>query len=238
MARVLSSRYPSKTPPAGVVYQRGTLRPQVPCRARRRVSEAEADAAGGRLGSSMRSLAVLVGLTFLWSASLWASEAPKPRISGLTLTFEGDRVLTSFGLRHGFDEFLRERIESGLATTVFYELDLVRDRQFWRFWIRRQVRRNRLEVTAKYDVLTMEYRVNFKLDDKLIDSRIFQDLAGVERAMTSVLDLPAFTLEDKDRAEPLTLRVRADLGSRTILSLVPTRITTDWAESSRFFVPR
>ena len=84
----------------------------------------------------------------------------------------------------------------------------------------------------------MEYRVNFKLDDKLIDSRIFQDLSGVERAMTRILDLPAFDLSAEDRAEPLTLRVRADLGSRTILSLVPTRITSDWAESRRFFAPR
>ena len=96
----------------------------------------------------MRSLAVLVGLTFLWSTASWASEAPKPRISGLTLSFEEGRVLTSFGLRHGFDEILRERIESGLPTTLFYELSLVRDRQFWRFWVRRQVRENRLEITA------------------------------------------------------------------------------------------
>lgn len=186
----------------------------------------------------MRSLAVLVGLTILWSTFAWASDAPKPRISGLTLTFEGNRVLASFGLRHGFDDFLRDRIESGLSTTVVYELDLVRDRRFWRFWIRRQVEADLLEVTAKYDVLTMEYRVNFKLDGKLIDSRIFQDLTGVERAMTRIIDLPVFTLDARARAEPLALRVRADLGSRTILSLVPTRITTDWAESARFFAPR
>lgn len=186
----------------------------------------------------MRTLALLVGLTFLWSAPSWASEAPKPRISGLTLSFEEDRLLASFGLRHGFEEFLRERIESGLSTTIYYELDLVRDRQFWRFWLRREVQSNRLEITAKYDVLTMEYRVNLKLDDKLIDSRIFQDLNGVERAMTVILDLPAFSLGDREQAQPLTLRVRGNLGSRTILSLVPTSITTDWAESRRFFVPR
>ncbi len=186
----------------------------------------------------MRSLAVLVGLTFLWSTLTWASEAPKPRISGLTLSFEDGRILTSFGLRHGFEEFLRERIESGLSTTIFYDLDLVRDRQFWRFWVRRQVQANRLEITAKFDVLTMEYRVNFKLGDKLIDSRIFQDLDGVERAMTRILDLPAFSFGDREQAQPLTLRVRANLGSRTILSLVPTSITTDWAESRRFFAPR
>ena len=170
----------------------------------------------------------------LWAPRGDASDTPKPRIAGLAVAFDGPRVLVGFGLRHAFDERLRERIEAGLATSIVYELQLVRER---RWWFDRKVKSSRLEVTAKYDALTMEYRVNFMLDGKLTDSRIFQELEGLKRAMTRILDLPAFSL-DRGRQQEITLRVRADLGSRTWLSLVPTRITTDWAESRRFVPSR
>lgn len=171
----------------------------------------------------------------LWPFPAVADDSPKPRIAGLTTSFEGSRVLVDFALRHAFDERLRERIEAGLTTTITYELQITRDR---RWWLDRTVDSSRLEVTAKYDALTMEFRVNFLFDGKLMDSRIFQELEGVERAMTRIVELPAFSLEDNRSGREVTLRVRADLGSRTWFSLVPTRITTDWAESRRFIPAR
>lgn len=181
----------------------------------------------------MRRPFALLGLALaalFWLVQVHAADDPKPRISGLAVTFDGSHVVVAFGLRHAFDARMRERIEAGLATTVLYEMQLIRDRPWW---FDRKVDVSRLEVTAKYDALTMEYRVNFKLNDKLIDSRIFQDLDPLERAMTRVLDLPAFEFRLEADSREITLRVRADLGSRTWLSLVPTRITTAWAESRR-----
>jgi len=172
----------------------------------------------------------LVLTVLLWAPQDHANDTPKPRIAGLAVAFDESRVLVGFGLRHAFGQHLQDRIEAGLATTIVYEFQLIRER---RWWFDRKVNTNRLEVTAKYDALTMEYRLNFMLDGKLMDSRIFQEVGGLERAMTRILDLPAFAL-DLDRREEVTLRVRADLGSRTWFSLVPTRITTDWAESRRF----
>ncbi|MCH9651774.1 MAG: DUF4390 domain-containing protein [Deltaproteobacteria bacterium] len=185
----------------------------------------------------MRALAALVGLvltSLLWTLPSTAADAPKPRIAGLSVSFEGPQVIVSFGLRHAFQSGLRERIESGLSTSVIYDIQLVRDRKWW---LNRKVLSSQLEVTAKYDVLTLEYRLNFKLNGKLIDSKIFQDLGLLERAMSQVVDLPAFVVERGENRREITLRVRADLGSRTIMSLIPTRITTDWAESRRFVPP-
>lgn len=182
----------------------------------------------------MRTPAFLFGLALLLTLPATSQVAPTPRISGLSFAFEQNEVHVSFALRNAFDAKMVERLESGLATTLVYDLELGRDR---RIWFDRIVASRRLEVSAKLDSLTNEYRVNYKLDGKLFDSRIFRDVAALESAMTRIIDLPAFTLGEHQRGEIVTLRVRADLGSRTWFSLIPTRVTTDWAESRRFVTP-
>jgi len=60
----------------------------------------------------------------------------------------------------------------------------------------------------------------------------FEDLRDV---MTVVEKVPAFSLVGR-QGDRLRVRVRAELGTRTILFFIPTTRTTDWAESNRFVV--
>lgn len=165
----------------------------------------------------------------LLSLTLWtAAEPPKPRIASLEVHAAGSQIELGFDLLDAFDASLRERIESGLPTSIIYEMQLVRERKLW---FDRKVARSTLEVTTTYDGVTMEYQIHFRLDGELVDSLVIQEADELERAMTRIRDLPAFG-SPPSGGERCQVRVRADLGSKTWLSLIPIRITTDWSQVS------
>ena len=171
-------------------------------------------------------------LVLLLLARPCAADDPEPTIENLRLAFEGSRVLVSCDLRHAFDTRAQERINSGLPTSFLFEMQLVRDRRWW-FWDRK-VARTSVEMVVQYNAVTLEYLVNQKVNDKLVASRVVQDLAELEPAMTQLRDVPAFMIPEPPPSGHLKVRVRADLGSRTVLSMIPIRIDTSWAESETF----
>ena len=59
------------------------------------------------------------------------ARADSARISPIKVSLDGDRVLASFTLRDAFDRRLRQRIESGLPTSILYRFELHRDRKRW-----------------------------------------------------------------------------------------------------------
>ena len=176
-----------------------------------------------------------VGLAALCSAaclSLGAAPAmaKSARIGDLLVQREGERLLVSFQLADAFDDSLIERIETGLPTGFTYHIKLERLRRYW--WNRR-FHRSQLEVIAMYNALTREYLVNYKQDGRLIDSRVVKSRDELRRAMTMLHALPVYSL-DQPRSGRWVVRVRAELGSRTVLLLFPTTRHTAWAESPTF----
>jgi hypothetical protein len=166
---------------------------------------------------------------------LLASQArAEAKISELKIDLDGSRVLASFVLRDAFDRRLSERIDSGLPTSILYHFELHRDRKRW--WDRR-LREATLEVTAMHDAVSRAYTVHYKLDDKLIESRTVRDRRSLEEAMTRIEQLPVFSVEGFPSTRRLLIKVQAELGARTILSLIPVAITTDWKESRKFRPP-
>jgi hypothetical protein len=171
------------------------------------------------------AIAFLCGLAF---ASRATAEA---KITDFQVGLDGSQVLASVTLDHAFDRRFVARVDSGLPTIILYhfELDLLR-----RHWWDPRLKSSSLAVVAIYDAVARTYTVHFRLDDKLIESRIVHDRKALEAAMTRIERLPVFNLGDVRDRRRLLLRVRADLGSRTVLSFVPVVITTDWVESQTF----
>ena len=163
------------------------------------------------------------------------ASAADGRIAHLQVNLDGHRVLVAFRLLGGFDAELAERAESGLPTAVVYEIELLRDRKRW---FDDRIASTELQVVALYDGLAREYLVNTKLDGRLIESRMVQSLDELERAMTRFEGLPAFTVRAMEGRPRLLVKVRAHLGSKTVFSLIPTRISTNWRESKKFNPPR
>ena len=171
----------------------------------------------------------IVCLCLLLAVALLAADASEPHISDLLISRQGSELLLSFQLVNAFDDPLLERIQSGLPTSFHYHVKLERLR---RWWFNNTVSRSELQVVAMYNAITREYLVNYKLDGRLIESRVVKSEEELERAMTefhalSLLELP-------DVGGRLVARVRVELGSKTILGLIPTTRHTEWAESERF----
>lgn len=178
----------------------------------------------------MRHLGCLVLLALLAPGAVLADA----RIRGLAAQVDGHRVLLDFRLEDGFDTEVVERAKSGLPTSFTYEFELLIDRKRW---LDRPLDRGSLQVTAMFDAVAGEYLVNYKLDGKLVESRMVRSLEELERAMTRFEGLPAFTLEPLSRRWRLLVKVRGVLGSRTLFSLIPARLATDWQESGKFSAP-
>ena len=166
---------------------------------------------------------------------LFATQAfADAEISEIRIGLDGDRVLTAFTLGGAFDRRFAERVDSGLPTSILYRLQLFRDRKRW--WDQR-LRESTFEVVATYDAVARAYAVHYKLNDKLIESRTVRERKALEEAMTRVERLPAFSVAGLPREWRLLVKVEAELGSRTVLSLIPVTISTPWRESPKFRPP-
>jgi hypothetical protein len=170
------------------------------------------------------SIALLVGL----SSPAVAAKDDKARISELEVARNGLDIQLSFQLTDAFEEKTIDLIESGLPTGFTYDLKLERGRRWW--W-NKGVESATLQVSAMYNAITREYLVNYKQDGDLIDSRVVTSRKELEEAMTIFHNWPAFKLSDRPQGR-LIVRLRAELGSKTILAFIPTTIHTDWTESS------
>ena len=96
-------------------------------------------------------------------------------------------------LRDAFDEEFRRRLDSGLPTSLVYEIELTRER---RLWVDKTVGRSRLQMIVMFNALTREYLLNQKLDGELIESRVVRDQEELRTAMTTLAALPVFDLRN------------------------------------------
>lgn len=169
-------------------------------------------------------------LPHLLLVGLLAAASTGPEIRDLSIAASGGQVLVSFRIEDAFTPELRERIASGLPTSLVYELELLRDRKRW--WDR-GVDTSRIEIVAMYNAVTDEYLVNTKHDGKLIGSRTVREVAELERAMTELGAFPAFAVEPESARTRYLVRARIGLGAGTFLGFIPYQRTSPWIESNK-----
>lgn len=166
---------------------------------------------------------------------LRAQKGADAEIVHATLVRNSGLLQASFRLDNALDDELLARIESGLPTTLTYQVRLERPRKWW---FDRNLARSELQVIAMYNAVTREYLVNFKQDGSLIDSRVVQNREALERTMTQI-DRMSLARFDSDGAEPgegeqqqgqePVVRIRAALGSKNWLGMIPTTVHTPWS---------
>ncbi|MEE8524926.1 MAG: DUF4390 domain-containing protein [Thermoanaerobaculia bacterium] len=190
------------------------------------LAEAQDEAAGGSAQTD-KSRAVEDRLP----AGGPAGEKGEPRVSDLRVAVEGQQVRLSFGLVDAFGDHLKKRIDSGLYSGFLFDFELVRARKSW---FDKSLESGRLQVVAMYNAVTREYLINLRQNGDLIDSRVVQDVGELEDALTRFDNLNVFSVEGLNQQLRLQVRVRAELGTRTIFFFIPKTIHTDWAESGTF----
>ncbi len=176
---------------------------------------------------ALRATGALVAALLLAVSLLAAQieESAEAEIVDLTLVRQAGVLQADFRLANALDEELMARIESGLPTTLTFQARLERPR---RWWFDRGLGRSELQVIAMYNAVTREYLVNYKQDGSLIDSRVVQSREALVRAMTMIDDMSLASFEAPGDADPV-VRVRAALGSKNWLGIVPTTVHTPWS---------
>jgi hypothetical protein len=159
------------------------------------------------------------------------NDKSEPRVSDLRVAVEGQQVRLSFRLEDAFGDQLKRRIDSGLYSGFLFEFELVRARKSW---FDKSLKSGRLQVSAMYNVVTREYLINLRHNGDLIDSRVVQDVGELEGALTGFEDLDAFSVAGLNPQLRLQVRVRAELGTRTVFFFIPKTLHTDWVESGTF----
>lgn len=179
----------------------------------------------------------MLALLFLFIPAFFAfapAAGADARIADLGVSLDGLQVKVSVALEGAFDRRLAERLDSGLPTAILYRFELHKDRKRW---YDRRLKEATLEAVAMYDAVERQYNLHWKLDGKLVESRAVHDRRALEEAMTHVQGMPVLSLEGLPRGWRLLVKTRAELGSRTILLLIPATITTEWADSRKFRAP-
>jgi hypothetical protein len=180
----------------------------------------------------MRATVPLLCLFFLLVLASDARAAAE--ISDFRVKVDGDRALVSLKLDRAFTSRLWDRVDSGLPTSIVYRFLLEKDRKRW---YDTQLKESSFEVVATYDAVERHYTVNYKLDGKLVESRMVHDRPALAAAMTRLEALPVFTLDPLPERWRLLIKARAELGSKTVLTLIPVTVSTEWSESRKFRGP-
>lgn len=179
----------------------------------------------------MRPRTILALAVFLLASKL----AAEPRIERFQVALEGRDVLVGMEVLGGVSAELLDRIQAGLPSGIRYRFRLYRDHQRW---FDDALESADLETVAMYNAVTGEYLVNIKLGGKLLDSRVVQDPKELVEALTRLDAVHIFTLDEGiPRDWRLLLRVRAEVGTRTVLAFIPQRIATPWTRSRKFRAP-
>jgi len=134
-------------------------------------------------------------------------------------------------LSPGLPEAARQRLASGLPTTVAWTIRLFVFRNLW--WD--TLKDERLyAVTATYRPDTSDYLVERRLDARLLDTQVVPARDEAAAALGRVPGLPVFTMGDHLLGKKLVVRLRCRYGSGVALGVVPTSDETDWARSGIF----
>lgn len=169
----------------------------------------------------MRALALSL-LTLLLASGASAADA---KVQNLTATAAEGEVSVRFTMANAFaDEQRVQALQSGLATSITYVVEIFRDRPNW---FDEGVQRSRIEVVATFNSVTREYLLNYRRDERLVRSETFSDLQALLRRMTTIDEPSLFTIGER-RPYKLKVRVKADLGRGWLLYIIPWQSSTRW----------
>ncbi|MEA2166201.1 MAG: hypothetical protein QOK37_4328 [Thermoanaerobaculia bacterium] len=164
----------------------------------------------------------LAALLFLVAGGAFADD---PKIATLSAHAANRKVSVRFTMAHAFDRAQTvQGLQSGVPTSLVYIVEAYRDRPNW---FDEGIARSRIEVIATFNSLTREYLLNYRRDHKLVRSETFNDLASLERAMTTI-DEPALFDIGNRHPYKIVVRVKADLMRGWLLYFIPWEISTRW----------
>jgi len=115
-------------------------------------------------------------------------------------------VYVSFAMTNGLTGDLRAAIQSGLPTTISYEVELRREVAGW---LDKTIQSATLTAIVQYDNLTRRYRLSRTVDGRGEEPTVTEDEEAVRRWLTAFERLPLFPSDRLEVNGEYYVRVRA-----------------------------
>jgi len=179
-----------------------------------------------------RVLALIFGVWCFLIAPAWA----KPNISKISLNTEKEVVTLDAELIDAFNEKIREAIESGVAMTFTYEIELLRQSSVFGDEV---VSQNKVTHTVQYDTLKKVYQ--FSSQGKNINRKVTtKSMEKYQQLMLTLKDIPIAHTFKLDPEEKYYARVKAEMEAEGLwfpfnylLFFVPfNEFETSWTQST------
>jgi len=116
------------------------------------------------------------------------------------------QVLVSFELNDGFTAELRDAIQSGLATTFLYNIELRRGAATW---FDKTIAEVTITTTVRFDNLTRRYQMSRTVDGRVEDARPTEDQDAMRRFMTQFVHIPLSMTSALETNGEYYVRIRA-----------------------------
>jgi hypothetical protein len=145
------------------------------------------------------------GLIVVCCLGVVHAEAGAPDLSVTPIARDG-QVLVSFDLSDGLTADIRDAIQSGLATTFSYDVELRRGASAW---FDQTIAEVTISATVRFDNLTRRYQMSRAVDGRVEDARPTEDAEAVARWMTHVERLPLSRTSGLEANAEYYVRVRA-----------------------------
>jgi hypothetical protein len=146
-----------------------------------------------------------------------------------------DRVLVSFELPDAFNDDLRASIQSGLPTSITYDVEL---RKGTTLWVDRLIATAQVTAGVRFDNLTKRYQVSVMRDGRVEESRVTEDEEDVRQALTVFQRLPLFDTAILEPNAEYYLRVRARTRPHNSLFALPWERGGILGSTKFTFLPR
>ncbi len=179
-----------------------------------------------------RVLALIFGVWCFLIAPAWA----KPNISKISLNTEKEVVTLDAELIDAFNEKIREAIESGVAMTFTYEIELLRQSSVFGDEV---VSQNKVTHTVQYNTLKKVYQ--FSSQGKNINRKVTtKSMEKYQQLMLTLKDIPIAHIFKLDPEEKYYARVKAEMEAEGLwfpfnylLFFVPfNEFETSWTQST------
>lgn len=166
--------------------------------------------------------------TALWAFASATARADRPRIAPLAVEVRGSDLFITFVLNGAVDPELARRIESGLDTSIDYDVRLLERN---RYWFDQELEAHRFRVTAAYDPVRRAYVVRDSWDRKPAATVSTASFGEAARLLVSRTLLPAFRVRLGWPHKHLYVKMRASYDAGHFFALAPVDSSTEWKKS-------
>jgi Domain of unknown function (DUF4390) len=183
------------------VTRRGWFRTTVPRRAR-----------------SATFIAGVLGVALASAASISLAGANRDQAIEVSPLTQDGLVLVSFTTARVVSHDIERAINSGLPTTLTYDVELRRSSMFW---FDQLIGSARIAATVRYDALTRRYHVSLTHDGRVAEARSTADARTVKRWISDFHRLPLFSARRLRAGTDYYVRVRGRTRPRNTWSFWP-----------------